>query len=152
MRHKSVLSETPCIKGTRIPVRGIADMLANGDSAGAIHEALPVLSQAKIKLAAFCARAYGLRAEAYIDTGDQTTTKEAFDQLHEKRKRIEQTVGEELDWDRLYDKQGSRISLYFPDEIRVTDEQRWPEVRPWLAQAMGRMRDAFNPVLVELRA
>ena len=102
--------------------------------------------------AAFCrsVRGYGLRAEAYIDTGDQATTKEAFDLLHEQRKRIEQSVGEELDWDRLDDNQGSRISLYFPDEIRVTDEQRWPEVQPWLVQAMGRMRDAFNPVLVEL--
>ena len=104
--------------------------------------------------AAFCrsVRGYGLRAEAYIDTGDQATTKEAFDQLHERRRRIEQTVGEELDWDRLDDKRASRISLYFPDEIRVTDEQRWPEVRTWLVQSMGRMRDAFNPVLAELRA
>ena len=104
--------------------------------------------------AAFCrsVRGYGLRAEEYIDTGDQATTKEAFDELHEKRRRIEQTVGEELDWDRLDDKQSSRISLYFPDEIRVTEEQRWPEVRTWLVQAMGRMRDALNPVLAELRA
>ena len=58
---KAVLSGTPCIKGTRIPVHDIADMLANGDSAGAIREAFPRLSQAQIELAAFYARAYPRR-------------------------------------------------------------------------------------------
>jgi len=58
---KAVLSGIPCIKGTRIPVHDIADMLANGDSAGAIREAFPRLSQAQIELAAFYARAYPRR-------------------------------------------------------------------------------------------
>ena len=58
---KAVLSGMPCIKGTRIPVHDIADMLANGDSAGAIREAFPQLSQARIELAAFYARAYPRR-------------------------------------------------------------------------------------------
>ena len=102
--------------------------------------------------ASFCrtARGYGLRAEAYIDTGDQTTTKRAFDDLREKQPQIVQTVGEELDWDRLDDRRASRISLYFPDRLRVTDEERWPEARAWLIQAMGKMRSAFDPVLEEL--
>ena len=104
--------------------------------------------------AAFCRTAggYGLRAEAYIDTGDRETTKEAFDGLREKQGQIEQTVGDELDWDRLDDKRASRISLYFPDRVRVTDEERWPEARTWLVQAMGKMRDAFDPILKELQA
>ena len=92
----------------------------------------------------------GLRAEAYINTGDRATTKKAFDDLHEKQPQIDQSVGEELDWDRLDDKQASRISLYFPDRLRVTDEERWPEARAWLIQAMGKMRAAFDPVLEEL--
>lgn len=102
--------------------------------------------------AAFCrtARGYGLRAEAYIDTGDRETTKAAFDALLERREQIEPAVGEELDWDRLDDRRASRISLYFPDRLRVTDEERWPEARAWLIQAMGKMRSAFDPVLEEL--
>ena len=62
--------------------------------------------------ASFCrtARGYGLRAEAYIDSGDQATTKRAFDDLREKQPQIAQTVGEELDWDRLDDKRASRRS------------------------------------------
>ena len=58
---KAVLSGTPCFKGTRIPVHDIADMLANGDGASAIHEAFPQLSERQIELAAFYARAYPRR-------------------------------------------------------------------------------------------
>ena len=60
-RDESVLSGTPCFKGTRIPVHDIADMLSNGDSADAIHEAFPQLSKEQIELAAFYARAYPRR-------------------------------------------------------------------------------------------
>lgn len=56
-----VLSGAPCFKGTRVPVHDIADMLANGDDAGAIHEAFPQLSERQIELAALYARAYPRR-------------------------------------------------------------------------------------------
>ena len=103
--------------------------------------------------AAFC-RSDGrsrLRAETYIDTGDTETTKAAFDDLHLRKQQIEEAVGENLEWDRIDDRRRSRVSLYFPEEIRVTDEERWPEALPWLVEAMGRMRDAFNPALQELQ-
>ena len=58
---KAVLSGIPCIRGTRIPVHDIADMLANGDSAEAISEAYPQLSRKQIDLAAFFAKAYPRR-------------------------------------------------------------------------------------------
>ena len=61
VRDDAVLSGAPCIKGTRIPVHDIADMLANGDDTGAILEAYPRLSEAQIELAAFYARAYPRR-------------------------------------------------------------------------------------------
>lgn len=90
-----------------------------------------------------------LRVEAYIDAGDKEATKEAFDKLHDRKQQIERAVGEELEWNRMDDKQGSRVSLYFPDEIRITDEDRWPEARDWLVQAMGKMRTAFDPAIRE---
>ena len=104
--------------------------------------------------AAFCRPAgrYRLRAEAYIDTGDKEATKEAFDKLHDRKQQIERAVGEDLEWNRMddRDKRASRVSLYFPGEIRITDEGRWPEARDWLVQAMGKMRAAFDPVIQEL--
>lgn len=73
-----------------------------------------------------------------------------FDALRDRRQEIEEAVGESLDWDRLDHRQAARISLYYPDEIQVTDEERWPEAREWLIDAMGRMRAAFNPAVEEL--
>ena len=103
--------------------------------------------------AAFCRSdgRFRLRAEAYIDTGDTETTKAAFDDLHLRKQQIEEAVGENLEWDRIDDRRRSRVSLYFPEEIQVTDEERWLEALPWLVEAMGRMRDAFNPALQELQ-
>ena len=57
----AVLSGTPCIKGTRIPAHDIAEMLANGDSVGEIHDAFPQVTVEQIELAAFYARAYPRR-------------------------------------------------------------------------------------------
>ena len=53
--------------------------------------------------AAFC-RPDGssrLRAEVYIDTRDRESTKAVFDDLYRQKPRIEEKVGEELEWDRL---------------------------------------------------
>ena len=104
--------------------------------------------------AAFCQpeRRSRLRAEAHINTGDAETTKAAFDDLHRRKERIEKAVGEDLEWDRMDDKRRARVSIYYPHEIRVSEEERWPEARSWLVEAMGRMRDAFDPVLQELQA
>ena len=58
---QTVLSGIPCIKGTRIPVHDISDMLANGDGINAILEAFPQLTEVQIEAATFYARAYPRR-------------------------------------------------------------------------------------------
>ena len=65
-----------------------------------------------------------LKAELYIDTGDETTSKKAYDTFHSKKAQFEQEVGEELDWDPMEDRRASRVSLYFPDEIRIAEEEQ----------------------------
>ena len=57
----AVLSGTPCVKETRIPACDIAEMLANGDGIGAIHDAWPVLTVEQIEAAALYTRAYPRR-------------------------------------------------------------------------------------------
>lgn len=60
-RDEAVLAGAPCFKGTRIPVHDVADMRLNGDSAAAIREAFPRLSESQIEQATFYARAYPRR-------------------------------------------------------------------------------------------
>jgi len=57
----AVLSGAPCVGGTRIPAHDIAEMLANGDDAGAIRAAWHVLTEEQIEAAALYARAYPRR-------------------------------------------------------------------------------------------
>ena len=96
--------------------------------------------------AAFCQPEveYRLRAEMYIDLGDKEANKRAFDRLCRDKKEIEEAVGESLAWDRLDGNKASRISLYYADPIEITDEERWPDAREWLIDALGRMRKAFS--------
>ena len=92
-----------------------------------------------------------LRVEAYIDNEDHTLVEEAHQRLQERAKEVEDRVGEELKWaDQRPSTRASRISLYFPHPLRVDDEQSWPEAQAWAVEAMGRMRDAFNPLWQKL--
>jgi uncharacterized protein (DUF433 family) len=56
-----VLGGTPVVKGTRIPVHDIAEMLANGDAPAAIVRAYPQLDKERLRLAAVYALAYPRR-------------------------------------------------------------------------------------------
>ncbi|MCY4493082.1 MAG: DUF4268 domain-containing protein [Acidimicrobiaceae bacterium] len=101
--------------------------------------------------AAFCRPdEYRLRAEIYIDGGDAQSNLNLFNELRAGKRRIEDEIGEELDWDSLEGKRAARISLYFTRSIRVSERDRWPEAREWLIETLGRMRQAFDPVLAEL--
>ena len=93
---------------------------------------------------------YRLRVELYIDVGDAKTNKAAFERLHEQKARIEEDLGEALDWDRLDDRKGARISLYYAEGIEVSEEEKWPAARNWLVDAAGRMRQVFAPAIRDL--
>jgi len=56
-----VLGGAPVLKGTRIPVHDIADMLTNGDTPAAIARAYPQLDEEQVRLAATYASAYPRR-------------------------------------------------------------------------------------------
>lgn len=58
---KDILDGAPCVKGTRIAVHDIAEMLANGDQAAAILAAYPTLTERQVTAAAIYAEAYPRR-------------------------------------------------------------------------------------------
>jgi len=76
-----------------------------------------------------------LRAEVYLDTGDQATTKMLFDELAADKAALEGAFpGEELSWERLDNKRASRVALYrkapdLSDESQVTDARDWATER-----------------------
>ena len=102
--------------------------------------------------AVFCRTVDGpaLRVEVYIDNLNLTISKATFDQLHTRKDGIENTLGAELEWDRLDAKRAARVSKYFPSTISVSDEDRWPEARKWLISELGNFRQAFDPILHEI--
>lgn len=58
---KNVLSGTPCLKGTRVAVHDIAEMVANGDNTSAILAAYPMLTEELVHTAVAYAEAYPRR-------------------------------------------------------------------------------------------
>ena len=101
--------------------------------------------------AAFCHQnggTPGLRAELCIKTDDVSATNEAFDALQSAMQRkMRAKFGQNLKWERLDDKKISRICLYFQGELHVRDMGQWPGALVWLVEALGDLRDAFDPFL-----
>jgi len=54
----------------------------------------------------------GPRAELYLDYGEKDRTKAVFDALAARKDEIEQQVGDDLSWERLDERQASRVALY----------------------------------------
>ena len=84
--------------------------------------------------------------ELYIDS-PTVNPSDVFDWLVERRDEIEAKVPQEIDWDRLDGNRACRIAVYFPDEVRVTDEHPWPELIDRFVETLGQLKAAFDPVI-----
>ncbi len=88
----------------------------------------------------------GCRVEAYLDS-QKVQPADVFDWLEGQRDAIDAAVGDDVKWDRIDGKGACRIAVHFPADIRVAEEDRWPELIDWAVDAMGAMKDAFDPVI-----
>jgi hypothetical protein len=81
------------------------------------------------------------RVELYIDrgAGKAAENKEIFDGLNKHKAEIEKAFGGELSWQRLDDKQGSRIAYTTQAGGYKSDESKWPEIQDAMIDAMGRL-------------
>jgi len=95
---------------------------------------------------------YGLRCEAYIDTRDKQGTQELYEYLESRRSEIEERFegAEPLEWEPMEGRRASRISVYFPDSIRVREEDKWPAAQKWAVSTLRQLRSAVDLVLDEL--
>ncbi len=86
-----------------------------------------------------------IRTSSYIDVGDQTANKRAFDLLKRDETALASQVGEPPVWERLEAKRASRIALYYPRSVQVMDP---PEVlsqlRRWAVEAVLKLKAALD--------
>lgn len=94
------------------------------------------------------ARGGRARVDLYIDDGDVDENKELFDDLFAQRQEIETAYGARLEWERLDDKQASRVAVYTDGSIE-DDPQRLDAVAEWMIAQLLRMRAVFGPRLAE---
>ena len=110
-----------------------------------ILEGLPEGSLSFTFLMFSFARNRRFRVELYIDSPgkDQAANKRVFDALYAQKEEIEAEMGESLSWERLDDKEASRIALYHEGSITDTEEDL-RELRRWAADAMARLRSTMK--------
>lgn len=90
-----------------------------------------------------------VRAELYIDRQDANWNKWLFDSLYAQKTAIEQQFGNSLEWERLDDKQASRIAFYRQASIEDPPEVL-NDVLMWSAKHLLLLKKVFSPHLSPL--
>ncbi|MBN2257757.1 MAG: DUF4268 domain-containing protein, partial [Anaerolineaceae bacterium] len=90
-----------------------------------------------------------LQVELYIDTGTREANKKAFDELLQRKREIEKTLGFALRWERLNEKRASRISVGKPLEI-TAGREKLDQGREWALDTMVKFVDTFRPLIFKL--
>jgi hypothetical protein len=84
--------------------------------------------------------------ELYLNTKDKSENKRIFDLLYEKKGDIEQAFGAPLSWERLDDKNASRVQFVLK-EGGLRDETKWQSIQDAMIGAMDRLVKAVRPHL-----
>jgi hypothetical protein len=131
-----------------------ADVLA---AVNALRPAIRVPTRDRSNFTAFASGPFGywsmsatgdarLRLEAYLDTGDQESTKELFDEFAATRVMWEEKVGAgPLSWERLDARRASKIATYHPFDL--DDEEQSAESATWAKDTLIAMYDTLNTPL-----
>jgi hypothetical protein len=87
-----------------------------------------------------------LRVELYIDKGDKTANKAAFEVLAKQKNEIEAEIGEKLEWTPLAEARASRIYASTPFHITQPPEKH-EQAKRWGVEMMLKFVDVFQPRL-----
>lgn len=72
---------------------------------------------------------------------------EVFDWLKKRGAEIESEMGREVEWDRMEGRLQCRISIYYPEEVRVSEEHRWDDLIRWTEETMSQTKSVFDPII-----
>lgn len=90
------------------------------------------------------------RVELYIDMGDRVKNKAAFDALHKDREAIESGIDKPVIWERLDDRQASRI--YCSTNGNIDDDPvRLEELQDWASDLVWTLHKVFRPRIQKLK-
>lgn len=88
---------------------------------------------------------YG-RIELWINKGTQEENKEFFDIIYDYKDQIEESFGDELDWQRLDEGKGSRIA-YKLEDVNIFNEEDWNEMIDFMTTNMIKLEKSMGNVL-----
>ena len=89
------------------------------------------------------------RAELYIDLGDHEKNKYVFDQLFNIKGEIEDSLGQEISWERLDNKRASRLALYIDGSIEESDSEL-EKVKNWHIEQLLKLKAALGKKIWQL--
>lgn len=89
------------------------------------------------------------RAELYIDLGDHEKNKYVFDQLFNMKGEIEDSLGQEISWERLDNKRASRLALYIDGSIEESDSEL-EKVKNWHIEQLLKLKAALGKKIEQL--
>lgn len=72
-----------------------------------------------------------------------------FGHFFQQRSEIEETFGSELEWERLENRKGSRVSIRVRD-VDPMNSEKWPEYYSWFLENMQNFRRSFSKRIREL--
>lgn len=90
------------------------------------------------------------RVDLFINTGGKSRNKRIFDKLHQQKERVEAAFGEELSWERLDNKQASRIALYLPSRSVNDTEETLGDTAEWMVNKFVRLSETVAPIVREI--
>lgn len=96
-----------------------------------------------VTLGASFAKGGRARIDVYVNQGDAGLNKALFDRLLVRKSELEAEFGEPLEWERLDQKQASRIAVYRPGSIDQNDEALGA-IRSWMVDKLLRSKEIFG--------
>jgi CBS domain-containing protein len=90
------------------------------------------------------ARRSRFRIEIYIYEGEQSRTKQIFDQLQAQKTEIETEFGAAISWERLNHRSASRIGYYRLDSSITDSPEKLNEIQNWAAEMLPKFYTALS--------
>lgn len=97
----------------------------------------------------YVVRMQDAQVELFIGLGKREQNKRIFDELLSVKENVEMVFGNELEWQRLDDRQGSRIRFLISG-LGLLNQEQWSELQDKLIDAMVRLEKALQPEIRKL--